>query len=86
MRCPHCGEDRLIEFDGRRWFCAVCGRTWSVGGQGRGGHAARTRTVAVSEVLAGAQRLPVQHATQRMPVPSLPEAPEAGGTQKGSGR
>ena len=30
-RCPGCGEDRLIEWDGvlRRWVCAVCGWAWA---------------------------------------------------------
>lgn len=28
-RCPHCGEDRLVERDqDGRGYCAVCGRTW----------------------------------------------------------
>lgn len=31
MRCPHCGEDRLIERMGPNiWCCQVCGRSWYV--------------------------------------------------------
>ena len=40
LRCPHCGEDRLVERkrDGGG-YCAVCGRTWieDTDGRARGG-------------------------------------------------
>jgi transposase-like protein len=28
MKCPHCGETVMVEYDPalRRWFCAACGR------------------------------------------------------------
>lgn len=30
VRCPGCGEDRLVEWDPvlRRWECKVCGKHW----------------------------------------------------------
>lgn len=30
MKCPHCGEQRQVEYDKAtgRWFCATCGRIW----------------------------------------------------------
>ena len=28
MRCPHCGEDRLIERTQQGWFCLVCSKIW----------------------------------------------------------
>jgi len=32
VRCPGCGERRLIEWDTaiRRWVCAVCDRQWRI--------------------------------------------------------
>jgi len=27
-RCPHCGEDRMIEKIGTDWFCNVCAYSW----------------------------------------------------------
>lgn len=30
LRCPHCGEDRLVEREGGGGYCAVCGRVWAL--------------------------------------------------------
>lgn len=36
-RCPHCGEDRLIDLDRLRqlFWCHVCGKSWDAVGVGR---------------------------------------------------
>jgi len=28
MRCPHCGEERLVERTNQGWYCLVCSKVW----------------------------------------------------------
>jgi len=30
VRCPGCGEERLVEEIAKIWFCQVCAKTWVV--------------------------------------------------------
>ena len=30
VRCPMCGETRMVEEIAKIWFCAVCAKTWVV--------------------------------------------------------